>query len=354
MPRRLLAFLLLLLTVFGVCLGPAEAGESRWYQAPVLPEERPTVPSPPGGWWLEDGQYVRTFGAWQDHETVRRLADHAAVAVPRLSRRLGVPSGEAIDVYLVPTQDAFMQVQPGTPPPWADGTAWASLGLVFLKAPAARVTQAKPLEQVLDHELVHVLLGRAFAPRVPPRWFQEGLAQFYAGEVGLVGGRSLLVVEGEVPELWQLRGYFAEHSPSAELAYAASADFFGWMAATYGERAIRETIAGLAAGDDLDTALTTATGQDAKALGDAWHARWEDPLMRIVRAVNLNLVFGIGALALVYGAWRRRRRAQSRLARWEQEEEAARAILRARTVSFPHPVPPIDLVVDRRTPPPFH
>jgi hypothetical protein len=78
----------------------------------------------------------------------------------------------------------FRALQPGQPPTWADATAYPAAGPICLRAPALRSGTDTRLEQVLDHELVHVLLGRAFAPAQPPTWLQEGIARVFAGEVG--------------------------------------------------------------------------------------------------------------------------------------------------------------------------
>jgi hypothetical protein len=72
----------------------------------------------------------------------------------------------------------------GPSPEWADATAWPELGAIFLRSPDIRVGGDEPLEQVLDHELVHVLLGRAFGDEQPPIWLQEGVAQVLAKQLG--------------------------------------------------------------------------------------------------------------------------------------------------------------------------
>src|SRR5690606_24960154 len=101
---------------------------------------------------------------------------------PELADELGVPIGDTIHVYVTPSTQAFRELQPGSPPTWADATAYPGRGVVYLRAPEARGGAADPIEQVLEHELTHILVGRAFLPNHPPSWLQEGVAQVVSGE----------------------------------------------------------------------------------------------------------------------------------------------------------------------------
>ena len=289
--------------------------------APRDSTERPAVASPTGGWWAQEGQYARVFAGATDSDTSRRLANHAAAAVPRLAARLGVPAGATIDVYLAPTQEDFDRLQPGVPPEWADGTAWPRWGIIFLRSPHARPGTAAPLEQVLDHELVHVLLGRAFAGP-PPRWLQEGLAQYYAGELGPDTATTLSGVVFGRERLFALnalsRSFYADPLLARE-AYAASADFVGFLAGRYGEAAVHRLIDAMAQGASFEAAVPIATGESMVSIEAAWAGRWSDPARWITHLEDV--LWGLAAALVVVGAWRARRRTRATLARWEREEQ---------------------------------
>ena len=165
-----------------------------------------------------------------DQPTVQHLAKHATDALPLLADALGVPLPEDLRVTLAPSEVAFRDLQPGKPPAWADGTAWPSSGEVFLKSPRIRYGTSTPLDTVLDHELVHVLLGQAFGDRPVPSWLQEGTAKVLAREytpqmtdalAGAVLGHSLLT-------LGELTGGFPAEPGRAQLAYAQSADLIAF------------------------------------------------------------------------------------------------------------------------------
>jgi hypothetical protein len=331
------AFAILAL-ILKLLVGTAMAGTAGpSFSAATEPlDPRPEIAAPPGGWWSEDGVYARVLGATNDSATVRRLADHAARAVPVLAKRLGVPAGGAMDIYIAPTKADFREMQPGEPPDWADGTAWPRQGLIFLHAPSARPGTAEPLEQVLDHEIVHILLGRAYAPRTPPRWLQEGVAQVVAGELGPETARTL----GEGGDLFRLSEItrdFPGDPIRARMAYAASADFIGFLAKRYGDDAIRTLVAHMARGEAMDDALHAATGQSPSALEAAWRGSWADSLSWMHAESIVNVVWGLGGVALFVGAIRKRRQTKARLARMAREEEWEDRM--RREAAWLHPVP---------------
>jgi hypothetical protein len=300
--------------------------------APAEPP-RPEVAAPLGGWWTEDGLYARVHAAPEDMEVARGLAAHAAESVPRLAARLGLTPGGRLDVYVAPSQESFVRLQPGAPPDWADGTAWPQHGLVFLRAPSVRGAATEPLAQVLDHEIVHVLVGRAFAEGGarggPPRWLQEGLAQWMSGEHGPEVGRTLS--SGGVIPLAELTRGFPADPIRARLAYAASVDFVAFVAQEWGEAAVRDLVRRMARGADVEEALAGATGEGFSSVEAAWRADWADPVFwaRLVQ-VSGEAVWVLAALGIVVGAFRVRRRNRARLDRWEQEEELARLLAEAR------------------------
>lgn len=304
----------------------AFAGEARMQVAP--PDDRPTVEAPSGGWRTETGLYADVHGPQGEGAVVRRLANHAAKSIPELIVKLGIRPGQTLDVYVLDRQEDFENMQPGRIPDWADGTAWPRWGLIFLRAPNLRGGTAEPLETVLDHELVHALLGQAFGRRNVPTWLQEGLAQFYAGESN---ARALAMAQGDYGggsfSLGQLASGFPINPAGARLAYAQSADFIGFVAGHSGEAGLRALVASLAAGEDVNTAIYIATGMSLAEADAAWRKptegwEWTRYLM------NPGVWGAAGATLLGVAAYRRTKRGNAKLERWEEEErrQAARRL----------------------------
>ncbi|MSQ01524.1 MAG: hypothetical protein EXR71_06480 [Myxococcales bacterium] len=301
----------------------------RWEQAPEV--DRPDIPEPPGGWTTELGLHADVHGTWPDRATLVRLANHAATSIPALAKRLGVLPGPTTQVYVVPSEEAFRTLQPGSTPEWADGTAWPRWSLIFLKSPSIRDGTATSLSTVLDHELVHVLLGQAFGRRPVPRWLQEGMAQFYAGEA--TWERRIALASNEYGleplPLATITTGFPRDAAWAHLAYAQSADFIAWVAGRAGEDGLRTLVRELVAGRSTDDALRAAVGLSVDEADAIWRARLPISQDWYRWVTNGSLWWGTAAGFLALAAWQRKRRAAVKLARWEAEEVArVEALLR--------------------------
>ena len=321
MLRWLLALLLLV-------LAPAASAQTWTAAPPRAPVELPVVPA---DWTTVPGTWVRVHGPDRDTALLLRVARAASDSLPVLAERLEVPIGGTIHIYVAPTDEVFRAMQPGEPPLWADATAWPRHGTVFLRSPDARDGDAAPLEQVLDHELVHVLLGRAFAPEVPPRWLQEGAAQLLAGEIGPEVSRKLSsgALTGSLVYLEALEHRFPADPVRADLAYAESADFVAWLEATYGADTLPELVRATARGDSMRQAVYGVTGSFLEDVEAVWQARLTGPAFKLASFAQGEWAWGLAALALVGAGVARRRRFHRRLAEMEQEEAMLDALVAA-------------------------
>ncbi|MEZ4321561.1 MAG: peptidase MA family metallohydrolase [Myxococcota bacterium] len=316
-------FLLPLLFALSAVL-PASAQEFTLPIDDVVLEEDAELPPIPAGWETVRGPFVVFHGASEDLDVLLRLSRHAEQVLPQLSRDLKVPLGGTTHVYLADSDTRFRALQPGRAPTWAEGVAYPSLGLVLLRSPSIRHGQSEPLEQVLRHELVHVLLGRAFAPNQPPTWLQEGLAQVWAGEVGPETTRTLSqgVASGSLLSLAGLSRGFPADPIRARVAYAQSADLIGWLRDEYGEAAVGELIRQLANGAEIEGAIHSATGDFIDDIDRRWRNRLESSGLSLGVLANTDLLMGLGGVLLVVGGVARRRRFHQRLAEMEAEEAA--------------------------------
>jgi hypothetical protein len=321
----------------GPSMRPAEVEDLEGHFAEPMP--------PPEGWRTVEALYIRIHTHPDDLGTARALADHADRSVPLLSEALGMPSGATIEVFLAPDTETFRSMQPGRPPQWADGTAWPNRGLVFLRSNRVRIGGDEPLEQVLDHELVHIILGRAFSPRPVPRWLQEGAAQLLAHQYspeltdrlasGLLGD-SLLHLDDIT------RGFPADPG-RARLAYAQSADLVAYLQNHWGPESLPAITRALASGKTVDQALRERTGISTVELDQAWRSRLMASPMWLKPLVADSTILAVTGLIFVVGGVSVRRRRRKVLDRWEAEEALHDAIYASLmgpwpTVSEPLPV----------------
>jgi hypothetical protein len=276
-----------------------------------------------------EGLYVRVHADPGDAATARRVAKHADQALPEIARTLGLSTGRTVDLYVAPDQAWFSGQQPGRVPAWADATAWPSRGLVYLRPDRLRGNPTETLETVLEHELTHIVLGRAFLPREVPHWLQEGTAQVVAGEYKLDDLDAIgagLLGDGLLP-LGQLVARFPADPHEASLAYAQSAHFVSWLGATYGKEALPTVITGLRQGRSVEASLVEATGRSFSQLDAEWQATLSQSGLWLKPLVSDTVFFTLGAALIVAAMVRVRKRNRERLARWEEEDRIQDALV---------------------------
>lgn len=271
--------------------------------------------SPPidDDWIRYDGLYATVYSHPADRKAALKLAQYASVRIPEIAAQLNVPSGDAMDIYITPSPQAFHSLQPGSVPDWADGTAWPHAGWIFLHSPRARSGIATPLTQVLDHELAHILLGRAFGARPVPQWLQEGVAQIVAKEytantfqvlsAGTLGDNLLSIHE--------LSRGFPDNPFRAKLAYAQSADLVAFFFNSYGEDALQVLISQLSSGHSIDQAMFAATGRDANQLDALWRGEISQSSLWLQTLSSDSVLLSIGALIFFAAAFRSRQKHQN-------------------------------------------
>lgn len=324
----LIAWISLAAPVPALATGPEASAAPARVHAPA--DARVQVPP---GWATRSTSRVAIHAPPRHARLMEVLLEHADASVEELGLTLGVPRGGDIHVFVSSTDAQFREVQPGEPPTWADATAYPRLGAVYLRAPLARAGDQAPLTRVLDHELVHVLVGRAFAPERPPTWVQEGLAQFYAEPYDLAAVQKLArtASTGPVP-LARLEAGFPDNPHSASLAYAQSFDFFVWMERTYGARAVPTFVHAMADGAPLHKAIEAATGEPLYRVERAWLSRFagvEGVVLQLSQATDAFWLLAalIGLVAMFVVRRRQRKRRDGIAAAEARENEAVLAAI---------------------------
>jgi hypothetical protein len=108
-------------------------------------------------------------------------------------------------------------------PVW--GVAFALLRQQIIVVDAPRATRAfNSLEQVIPHELSHILLAQRVGPVGFPIWFVEGMAKWQAREWSIVDGWQLMnaVWSKKAPPLWRLINEYPASAEEARNAYRVS------------------------------------------------------------------------------------------------------------------------------------
>lgn len=317
---------LLWLTVPVVALADGPQWAER-VDEPVVQTARPEAPDH----WIDiPAPFVHVLSEPGDREAATRLSRRASERLRELSERLRVPVGDTVYIYLTPTDDVFRSLQPSRAPMWADATAYPRSGAIYLRAERARIAGDEPIEQVLDHELVHILVGRAFAPNHPPSWLQEGYAQVFAGQQGPETTRTILrgrAMGGLIPFSSLMRG-FPPDPVQADLAYAQSADLMAWLMVQHGEGVLPELLLEMRGGASTDVAFRKVTGSTLSDVEKAWRSTLEESdWPSLAWFLEDEVLLGFAGLALLIGGVLRRRRFHSRLREMEEQERWQEAVL---------------------------
>jgi hypothetical protein len=290
------------------------------------------LPQLPAHFETVKGPFLRVHGPQDATNVLVRLAQHGASSIVSISDRLHLPIGGTIHVYVVESEQQFREMQLGNPPLWADGTAYPRAGVIVLKHPSIRGGQADPLTQVLEHELVHILLGRAFLPQRPPSWLQEGVAQVVAGELGPEEAKIVMngATFGGLLSLESLSRGFPEDPVRAHLAYAQSADFVAWIEENYGSEALQVVIREQLQGHPFDYAIRKATNRSLKEVESDWRSQYESqiPAISLSTLAREEVLWGGCGILLIFGGVMRRRQFRIKLMEMGKDEQHKDAIIR--------------------------
>lgn len=216
-------------------------------------------------------------------------------------------------------------VQALSAPPWVVGYALPEQGVVVLLPARSPRYPDSSLEDVLRHEMAHVLIGRASNQRPLPRWFHEGVAMIAGLSWGLEEQSRLaatLLRGGGVP-LAEVDRRFGGDQGEVRSAYTLAGAFVRDLLRRHGREAVGAILSGVAAGLPFEEAFARATGttlaEAERAFGESqtfWY-RW-------VPFLTSSVVLWIFITLLALWAMRRRRkRDAAQRAIWSSEEEAA-------------------------------
>lgn len=240
----------------------------------------------------------------------------------RLTRFVGLDDpGAPIHVALEPRGSA---VETATPA-WVAGFAYGALGRVVVFPERSPPYPYGSFEEVVLHELTHVLAARAAGYQELPRWFNEGLAVVASGTWGL-DDRSWLtlaaVIDSETP-LAELEDMFAAGRARSGRAYAMSGAFVRDLVTRKGTDTVAQVLAVRRRGLSFDEAFRRSVGADPETAARAFWRRYSIWYRWVpIATSSLTLWIGITGLA-VWAAMRKRRRRALMEELWEAEDALA-------------------------------
>ena len=216
--------------------------------------------------------------------------------------------GPPIHVVLAPESSPMAKSAPS----WVSGYTDGVSNVVVLLPERTPSYPDGGLEEVLAHEVAHVLIYRASGGRRIPRWFNEGVAML-AGRSWRLRDQTQLalgLLSGEKVPLSKLDDLFEGDRWQVERAYALSGALVQDLLDRYGTGLPSALFSRVAQGLAFEEALRRTTGATLFDVGESFWAR-QSVLKRWLPVITSTAVLwlGISLLAVVAAVKRRRDRA---------------------------------------------
>lgn len=255
-----------------------------------------------------------------EHATRIEELDPRRLAIAMQLLGLREPGGEIL--LVLATEDSLAA---RSAPPWISGYAFSDKGVAVLFPSRTPSYPDSTFEELVLHEVGHVLVFRAVGGGEIPRWFNEGLALFIGRPWRLEDHSRVTwaLVSGRQVSLADLEPYFNTTREAARHAYALAGAFVQDLVKREGADAVAQILATVASGTSFDRAYLEVTGV---SLADAEHDFWSRHTFfyRWVPILGSSATLWALITALALLAFRRRRIKDAELReRWEQEEAVA-------------------------------
>lgn len=211
-------------------------------------------------------------------------------------------------------------------PPWVSGYAYGNEGVIVLLPARTPSYPDSSLEELLRHEVAHVLVARAAGGRPLPRWFHEGVALIAGSSWGLEDRSRLTVtmIGGDAVSLAEVEEQFKGGRGSTSEAYAIAGAFVNELLRREGDDAAARVLAGVSRGLSFEKAFRDVTGATlAEAERSFWRRQsfWYRWVPLLTSSVTLWLLI---TLLAIWAMGKRRARDAALRRRWEEEEEERR------------------------------
>jgi hypothetical protein len=250
-----------------------------------------------------------------------RLASFDPNRLRGVMRLVGLEvAGDPIRVVLLPEG---YEMAKRTPPPTA-GYALPDQDLIVLFPARSPQYPHDTLEDVLHHEVAHVLMARAAGGAGLPLWFHEGLAVLGERTWGLEDQARLvseMVMVSRTP-LDRVDAMFAADEGSKTRAYTLAAAFVRELIRRHGADAPANVLRRMRAGETFERAFANAMGESvAEAENAFWSGQRFWTSIGPFLTTQTALWMGVTVIALAAIIRRRMQRAAKRR-QWEESEES--------------------------------
>lgn len=246
-----------------------------------------------------------------------RISRFDPIRLEEIVARIGLTDpGAPITVRLVPEHSEIAKATPQ----WVAGFALGHESLVVLFPSRTLSYPYDAIEDVLQHEIAHVLISRAAAPQPVPRWFHEGLALITERSWGLEDRMRAMAALTRRVDPAALERIFQGGQSEQARAYAVAGAWMRDIVRRHGRDAPARVLREMSAGQPFSAAYARTTGETIDASAAVfWRDSWWYQVVPFATS-SVVLWLGVTLLALLAVRMRRARNAVRRKT-WEREEQ---------------------------------
>ena len=259
-----------------------------------------------------------------------RMADRVSRIIersyPEIAEEIGLEGIDTVTVFIAGDRDAYRRYHEGLVPEW--GVAYSRWNGREIGIDAGAVlSEPRPLEVVLRHELSHIVLAERVGGVPCPRWFVEGLAMHQSSEwtledqwglVRSVGGKNL-------PGLEDLTGPFPRNARDATLAYRVSYYAFEELMAE-GSGELVTLTAFIRDLGSFDRSFTLTFGETPGEYADRIHVLMINRYGTASRLIRSMPYWGVLSVLFIAAYIIKRIRTRRRVREWELAEQERRGL----------------------------
>jgi hypothetical protein len=227
------------------------------------------------------------------------------------------------EVYITNNMNIFKKLTKGPVPEWGIGIAQQNPDRIVIQGTQLSNISYSRLNEVLKHEINHVFVQRSLNYHIMPKWFIEGFASYWAGELTIT--KKILISSA----LWEKKEFALEGLKSfnsfnrvhANLAYAQSASAINALIYFYGEEILKSIIQNDRGFDNFDLLFYEISHENLLELTYKYETYLKQNFKWMFLLKSSNILFISLPIILVIGYLIKRRKNKIILERWENEEK---------------------------------
>ena len=206
---------------------------------------------------------------------------------------------------------------------WSIGITYSYPEKIIIKDPAYAHISINRFEQVLLHELNHIMMNRVDIHKTIPRWFKEGFAMYFSNEISLNHKLQVAnhIYNEDLFKISLLNQFSNFNKQQFNLAYAQSSMYVLAIENLFGKSTLNNIYNGLYDGQTFEDSFYIVTSKTISELDDLIYPYIKNKY-KWYKLINLpNKLFSLLPLILVIGFILRSRRNRKIEKKWEIEEE---------------------------------